>query len=317
VAESVLAKLRARFPALTFVGADDAETLAREAAAAEVFYGWRFPPELLPRAPRLRWIQSASAGVEDLLAPAFVERGILLTNVAGIAAGPIAEHALAMMLAFCRNLHVAARLQAEGRWDRLGVMAGAGAPLRELTGSRVAVLGLGPIGEGVAQRAAALGAVVRGMRRQPRAAPPSWGEVVGPGGLRDLLAWADFLVVALPRTAETDRLLGAPELALLRPEAYLVNIARGRLVDEAALVAALERGALAGAALDVFEEEPLPASSPLWRLPNVILTPHVAGATPHYLERALEVFMENLARHLAGRPLLNLVDPALGYPPRP
>ena len=315
VSEGILATLRARFPALTFVGADDRATLAREAADADVFYGFTFPADLVANAPRLRWIQSLSAGVEGNLSPEVVARGILVTNGAGIASNGIAEQVLAVILAFCRNLHVAARLQREARWDRTAVMAGIGAPIRELRGSRVAVLGLGPIGEAVARDAAALGAVVRGMRRHPPETPsPPYEQVVGPDGLDALLGWADFVVLAVPHTPETENLIGRRELGLMRPDAYLVNIARGSVIDEAALIDVLRHGGIAGAALDVFEHEPLPASSPLWSLPNVILTPHAAGATPRYFERALELFIGNLERYLAGKPLRNLVDPALGYP---
>jgi len=220
-----------------------------------------------------------------------------------------------VMLAFCRNHHVAARLQGAQRWDRPAVMAGTGTPIREFRGSRVAVLGLGPIGATVARYAAALGATVRGLRRHPPAQPPPpYDAVVGLEGLGALLTWADFVVLAVPHTPETDKLIGARELAVMRPDAYLVNVARGSVVDEEALIEALRRGAIAGAGLDVFEEEPLPSSSTLWTLPNVILTPHVAGASPRYFERALELFIENVARFLRREPLRNLVDPALGYP---
>ena len=313
VPEAVLEALRRRFPAVTFVGANDAETLAREAPAADVFYGWTFPPALLPTAARLRWIQSASAGIEGL-SDSIGDREILLTNGAGIASDAIAEHALAVMLALCRNHHVAARLQQARRWDRPAVMAGTGTPIREFRGSRVAILGLGPIGMAVARKAAALGASAHGMRRHPTDAPSVCEAVVGPDGLDGLLRWADFVVLALPHTQETEGMIGARELALMGPEAYLVNVARGSIVDETALADALGRQAIAGAALDVFVDEPLPPGSPLWELPNVILTPHVAGATPHYLDRALELFAENLTRYLAGQPLHNLVDKGLGYP---
>ena len=313
----MLATLRARFPAVVFAAADDRDTLGREARDTEVFFGFEFPPEIVPQAPRLRWIQSISAGIERNLAPPIVERKILVTNGSGIAATGIAEHVVAVMLAFCRNLHVALRLQQDARWDRPAVMAGNGTPLREFRGSRVAVLGLGPIGAAVARDSAALGAVVRGLRRHPGATtPPPYEAVVGPGGLDELLGWADFVVLAVPHTPETERLMGARELGLMRREAYLVNVARGSVVDEAALVDALRRNAIAGAALDVFAAEPLPASSPLWGLSNAILTPHAAGVTPRYFERALALFIDNLGRYLGGAPLENLVDPALGYPKR-
>jgi phosphoglycerate dehydrogenase-like enzyme len=238
-----------------------------------------------------------------------------VTNGSGIASIGIAEHVLGVMLMFCRNHHVAARFQREARWDRPAVMAGTGAAIREFHGSRVAVLGLGPIGTTVAGYSAGLGATVRGMRRHPPAhASPPFDAVLGLDGLDSLLAWGDFVVLAVPHTPATERMIGARELSLARPDAYLVNVARGSVVDEEALVEVLRRGAIAGAALDVFEEEPLPASSPLWSLPNVLITPHVAGASPRYFDRALDLFADNLERYLAGRPLRNLVDPALGYP---
>lgn len=315
VPEATLETLRRRFPDVTFVAADDRAALRREAADADVFYGFEFPAELVASALRLRWIQSISAGIERNLAPEIVERGIVVTNGSGIAAAGIAEHVMALMLAFCRNFHVAARLQAERRWDRPAVMAGTGAPVREFAGSRVAVLGLGPIGATVAHHSAALGATVRGMRRHPDAAAGApYEAVLGPDGLDGLLGWADFVVLAVPHTPETTGMIGARELGLMRPEAYLVNVARGSVVDEPALIESLRHGRIAGAGLDVFSAEPLPSDSPLWALPNVVLTPHSAGATPRYFDRALELFADNLERHLAGRALRNRVDPALGYP---
>jgi len=315
VPAATLAALRTRFPGVDFVGADDRETLARESSDADVFYGFEFPPELVAGAPRLRWIQSISAGIERNLAPAIVERGILVTNGSGIASTAIAEHVIAVMLTLCRNLHVAARLQREALWDRPAIMAGTGTPVREFDGSRIAILGLGPIGATVGRFAAALGAKVRGMRRHPTGKPvPPFEEVVGTGGIDGLLGWADFVVLAVPHTPETERLIGARELGLMKPSAYLVNVARGSVVDEPSLIDALRRGVIAGAGLDVFVEEPLPKTSPLWGMPNVIVTPHLAGVTPRYFDRGLELFMGNLERYRAGHPLVNLVDPALGYP---
>jgi len=153
------------------------------------------------------------------------------------------------------------------------------------------------------------------MRRHPPSvASHPYDAVVGPDGLAELLGWADFVVLAVPHTPETERMIGARELGVMRRDAVLVNVARGSVVDEAALVEALRRGSIAGAALDVFEQEPLPSSSPLWGLPNVIITPHASGATPRYFDRALDLFADNLGRYLEGRPLRNLVDHSLGYP---
>jgi phosphoglycerate dehydrogenase-like enzyme len=312
----MLAALRGRFPGVVFAPADDPDTLAREAVDAEVFYGFVFPPLLLPQARALRWVQSISAGVEGQLSELVRQRDLLVTNGAGIAADAIAEHVIATILALCRNLHVGLRLQAQRRWDRPAMMGGTGLPVREFSGSRVAVLGLGPIGRAVASRAVALGATVRGLRRHgPEVTPsPPFEAVLGPGQLGDLLAWADFVVLAVPHTPETDGLMDAAALARMRPEACLVNVARGSVVDETALIEALRRRAIAGAALDVFVDEPLPPESPFWELDSVLVTPHIAGATPHYFNRSLELFMDNLDRYLGGKRLRNLVDKKLGYP---
>ena len=306
--------MRARFPGVEFTPADDPETLAREVVDCDVFYGFRLPAELLARASRLRWVQSASAGVEDM-ARALHGRDVILTNAAGVAATAIAEHALGVILMFCRNLHVAGRRQGEARWDRMGVMAGTGTPIRELRGSRVLIVGLGPIGLALADGCAALGAIVRGVRRHPSgSAPPSFESVVGPQALDSLLPWADFVVLAVPDTPETQHMIGVRQLESMRSDAYLVNVARGSVVEEVALVAALQRGAIAGAGLDVFQEEPLPPSHPLWSLQNTVLTPHVSGVTPQYFERALALFSDNLSRYMEGRPLRNAVSLELGYP---
>jgi phosphoglycerate dehydrogenase-like enzyme len=249
------------------------------------------------------------------MARALRGRDVILTNAAGVAATAIAEHALGVILMFCRNLHVAGRRQAEARWDRMGVMAGTGTPVRELRGSRVLIAGLGPIGLALADGCAALGAIVRGVRRHPSgSAVPPFESVVGPQALDALLPWADFVVLAVPDTPETQHMVGARQLELMRADSYLVNVARGSVVDEDALVAALQRGAIAGAGLDVFSQEPLPSSHPLWSLQNVVLTPHVSGSTPRYFERALALFTENLARYLEGEPLRNAVSQELGYP---
>jgi phosphoglycerate dehydrogenase-like enzyme len=311
----MLATLSERFPDTTFIAANDEESLAWESVDADVFFGFHFPEELLAQARRLTWIQSAGAGIERNLSPAIQASSIALTNASGLAAVPIAEHVIALILMFCRNLHVAYGLQQAARWDRPSVMVGSGAPLRELQGSRVGILGLGPIGAAVAQRAASLGAVVRGLRRRPAtSARPPFDAIVGPDGLHSLLGWSDFVVLAVPQTKETDQMIGRREFELMRSDAYLINIARGSVVDEAALIDALQRGVIAGAGLDVFEDEPLPQTSPLWKLPNTIVTPHVAGAMPRYFDRALDLFMANFERLRSGQPLHNLVDKAAGYP---
>jgi phosphoglycerate dehydrogenase-like enzyme len=314
VPDEILAQLRARFPAVEFEAVDDDARLAPALGDAEAFFGFNFPRDLFAAAPRLRWVHSASAGIEANLFPALVASDVVLTNATGMHTDGIPEHCLALMLALARNLHLAERHRALRRWDRLGMIT-AGAGIRTLAGSRLAVLGAGAIGRGIAKRAAALGMTVRVQRRRPGTPVEGAEAVVGPDDLPPLLAWADFVVIALPFTPETRHLIGKTALDAMRSTAFLVNVGRGEIVDDAALVDALRTGAIAGAGLDVFSEEPLPESSPYWTLDNVVLTPHVSGYLPDFFARAVAIFADNLERHLAGRPLRNVVDKRLGYAP--
>jgi phosphoglycerate dehydrogenase-like enzyme len=309
-----LSAWRRRYPGLEVVSVEDEARLGAAVADAEIFVGWRLPPVHFAAAGRLRWIHSASAGVEESLFPALVASDVVLTNSSGLHAICIPEHVLGQMLVLARNFHEAVRLQARGEWNRYAVIAHQGG-VRELHGSHLAILGAGPIGANLARMAAALGMRVRVMRRHPGRAIAHAEAVVGPADLHALLAWADFVVLAVPLTAETRGLIGAAELRRMRSSAYLINIARGEVVDEAELVRCLRTGAIAGAALDVFSEEPLPADHPLWALPNAVLTPHVSGYTATYFDRMLALFEDNLDRFLAGQALRNVVDKHLGYAP--
>jgi phosphoglycerate dehydrogenase-like enzyme len=314
VPDDLLARLRERFPRVEFEAVEDDARLAPALADAEVFFGFTFPRALFPAAPRLRWVHSASAGIEANLFPELVASDVMLTNATGMHTDGIPEHCLALMLALARNLHVAERRKAERRWDRLGVIS-AGGGTRTLAGSRLAVLGAGAIGRGVARRGAALGMVVRVLRRRPGETVEGAEAVVGPDALHALLAWADFVVVALPFTPETRHAIDAAALRAMRATSILVNVGRGEIVDDDALVEALRTGAIAAAGLDVFSEEPLPPSSPYWTLDNVIVTPHVSGYLPDFFDRAVAIFADNLERHIAGRALRNVVDKQLGYAP--
>lgn len=305
-------RLEARFPGISVVAVDDPAALAAALADAEVFLGFHLPPAAFAAATRLRWMQSATAGVEENLYPELAASDLVLTNAAGLHAVAIPEHVLGQMLVLARNLHEAVRLQGTRTWDRLRCIT-FGSGIRELDGGRLAILGAGPIGAGLARKASALGLRVRVLRRHATRPLDGAEAVLPPESLLDLLAWADFVVVALPLTAETRGVIGAAALAAMRPEAFLINVGRGELVDEPALVSALERGAIAGAALDAFVEEPLPAAHPFWALPNLVLTPHVSGYTPNFLGKVLNLFEDNLERYLAGRPLRNVVDKEMGY----
>ncbi len=314
VGDDELAAARTRFPQVEFVRVTDDDALPAALADADVFFGFHYPPELFASASRLRWIHSAAAGVEANLFPAMATSDVLLTNAAGLHAVNIPEHAIALVCALARNLHTAQRLKAERRWDRYAAIA-AGGGFRQLAGSHLAVLGAGAIGLGVARLGRGLGMQVRVLRRRPELAVEGAEAVVGPERLHELLGWADFVVVAAPLTAETHHLIDAAALAAMRSSAHLVNVGRGEIVDDAALVEALRGGAIAGAGLDVFSEEPLPPESPYWTLDGVIVTPHVSGYLPDFFARAFGIFLDNLARFLDGRPLRNVVDKQLGYAP--
>ena len=314
--ENTLAAWHGRFPQVEVVSVEDETQLPAALGDAEVFVGWRLPPEHFDAAPRLRWIHSASAGIDDALFPALAESDVVLTNSTGLHAICIPEHVLGQMLVLARNFHEAQRVQQRADWNRFAVIA-YGSGIRELHGSRLAILGAGPIGANLARMAAGLGMRVRVLRRDPSRAVPHAEAVVAPSGLHELLGWADFVVLAVPLTAETRRLIGEPELRAMKSSAFLINIARGEVIDEEALTRCLRAGGLAGAALDVFGEEPLPATHPFWALPNLVMTPHISGYTPAYFDKMVAIFEDNLARYVEGRPLHNVVDKRLGYAREP
>ena len=279
----------------------------------EVYLGYGLPRDLfLAARDTLRWAHSGSAGVGGSLYAETLASDVVLTNSAGVHAEPIADTALAMMLHFARGIDWAVRAQAERRWHKSPFEA-ADAPVRELAEGTVGLLGLGGIGRAVARRAAALGMRVVALRRSGGEGPPGVDVLTGDGALDRLVSLSDYLVVTAPRTAETDGMIGARELALLPAGAVVINVSRGGIVDEAALADALRGGRLRGAGLDVFAREPLPTESPLWDLPNVLLLPHVSGTTHRFWRRETDLIVANLRRYLAGERLLNTVDKHAGY----
>jgi phosphoglycerate dehydrogenase-like enzyme len=303
-------RLRQRFPAHTFLHArndDEALTLYAE---AEVVFAGQITRAQLSAARRLRWLHSPAAGVGGMLFPEMVDSPVVLTNSRGMSAGTIAEHVLAVTLALFRRLPHAFRSQAAREWSQDAIGAEGN---RLIAGARVLVVGLGAIGGAVAHRMTLLGARVTGLRR--RAAGETHGEwTVAPAArLRELLPAADVVIVAAPHTHETRGLIGRPELALMARDAILVNVSRGQLIDEPALIEALSTRTIGGAALDVFVEEPLPLNSPFWTLPNVLVTPHTSGFRPDHWEAAIALFAENLERFDAGQQLVNVVDKQAGY----
>lgn len=258
----------------------------------------------LESAGRLRWLQLSSAGANQYVDR--VPEHVLLTTASGVYGIPVAEHVFAMMLGLVRGVPESVRSAAERHWNR-------DARYDEIYGRTCGVLGFGDIGREVARRASAFGMRVLALKRTAADPPAFVEEVFGMDRLGDFLAACDHIVNTLPDTPHTQHVIDADAFASVRRGSYFYNVGRGRTVDEAALIDALHSGRLAGAGLDVFEEEPLPEESPLWSMANVILTPHVGGATPREAERVAGVFLENLQRWVDGRSLMNVVDRKLGY----
>ena len=300
------------FPAVRFLTPADQAAADRVLPAADIVLGWAVRPENFALAQRLRWIQVTAAGVGPMLFPALVESPVILTNGRGLHAVSMAEHTLGVMLAFVRKLHLARDAQRERRWLQRELWSEP-PDFGELAGGTLGLVGFGAVGSAIGARARALGLTVVAVRRNPAPDPGPAHEQWGVERLPELLERADWLVLAAPSTSETRGLIGAAELACMKPGAVLVNLGRGALVDEAALIDALEHGRIAGAALDVFEHEPLDHASRLWNLPQVIATPHISGLGPRYWERSVELFARNLRAFLAGEPLVNVVDKRAGY----
>ena len=292
-------------------GEPDAETKARimaDLAGAEIMLGPnRIPIEYFDAAIGLKWFQSINAGIERMDRDGLLKRGFVVTSAAGLASVAIAEYVIGTIVMLAKGLHTAVRAQPEHRWDFR--MTG------EAAGKTVGIVGLGEIGRETAKRARAFEMRVVASRRTVAAGAtdPDCDEILPYSNLARLLSESDFLVLALPLTTETRHLIGAAELAKMKPTASIINIARGEIIDQGALVTALTTGVIASAALDVFDPEPLPAESPLWDMPNVIVTPHISGAVEGYGHKATEMFIANLKRYLAGEALAHQANPELGY----
>jgi len=285
------------------VFASDACTAAVE---PEVLFG-PAPVEYIAAQPRLRWVQTHSAGVDHLLGKEIpFPRHVKLTNASGVYGVAGGEHVLAMMLYFARGLHVFGRNQRKRAWIREIEHA------RLLKGETLCVLGLGDLGRQVVSRAKAFGMRIIGVKRRPEAVE-GVDRVVSPAELDEVLPETKHLAITLPLTAETRGMIDARRLSLLPRGAFVYNIGRGAVIDQAALVEALRSGHLGGAGLDVFVEEPLPEGDPLWTMENVLITPHVGADTPWDNDKAAELFLENFRRFVAGEPLMNEVDLDLGY----
>jgi phosphoglycerate dehydrogenase-like enzyme len=288
----------------------DRKEILESVKDTSVLVGWLFDKEIFHSAKELVWVHAASAGVDRFLFPEFVESPVILTNSSGIHRAPMSEVAVAFMLCFAKNLPAFMKLKAEKKWVKKPN------PLRdvdELTGKTLGVLGLGNVGMEISSRGKCFGMEVIAVDRRVIRRPSYVDEVMGLWGLDTLLAKSDYLVITVPLTSSSKHMIGERELRLMKSNAYIINISRGPVVEEKALVKALKEGWIAGAGLDVFEKEPLPMVSELWDLENVIITPHISGATQRYAERLTEIFCENLGRFLEGKTLINLVDKKEGY----
>jgi phosphoglycerate dehydrogenase-like enzyme len=310
---SFVDQLRRDFPHHTFLDAWDREELRRLLPEADIAFTPFVDRDLFASLSRLRWVQSPAVGVGSLLFPELLASGVVITSARGIRARSIAEHVLMVTIALARRLPHAMRAQAAHHWAQ-DELEGPSSNVRILAGARMGIVGLGAIGVELARIAAPFGFSVSAIRRrsdQPR--PDGVEEVWAPERLLDLLAQSDVVVVAAPHTLETKRLIGRREVAAMKQGAFLVNVARGKMIDDEAVIEALKDGRLAGAALDVFTSEPLDPASPYWDLPNVIVTPHTSGSMQDYWTPLLALFSENLRRFDAGTQLINVVDKVAGY----
>ena len=293
----------------SFRFAADAQELEGVIGGADVLFVWDFRSTELRdawhRANRLRWVHVAGAGVDAVLFPDFVESGVTLTNARGVFDRSIAEYVLGLMLVFAKDLHQTIRLQQQKKWVHRET--------EMLAGRKLLVVGAGSIGRTIARLACCAGMKVDAIARTARSSDEDFGRVFASEDLDEALSEADYVLVAAPLTAQTEGMFGAAQFERMKSSARLINVGRGPIVDESALVEALREGQIAGAALDVFREEPLSEESPLWEMPQVVVSPHMSGDFVGWLEALGELFAENFRRWLQGEELLNVVDKEKGY----
>ena len=306
-------RLRSDFPQLEMARITSGASLAAELSDATVLFGGSFRPEDLRSAKKLRWIHSPAAAVHDLLFPELVNSDVILTNAREVHAVVVAEQVMAMMFALARRIPESVRFQVKHMWGQANLSEDHCIP-HELGGATLGLVGLGSIGRNVAQRASAMGMKIIGVREHAdRPKPEHVDEVLPTSQLNQLLSRSDYVVLSPPVTPATRGMIGRTQLAAMKKDGYLINVGRGSLVDEAAVIVALRERRIAGAALDVFEQEPLPPESPLWDLDNLLITPHTGGMTDKMWDRHYARFADNLRRFLSDQPLLAVVDKQAGY----
>lgn len=303
-------------PNVTVIREWDDDALLDAIKDVEALFAGKINQKMIQTAKKLRWIHSWGAGVDRFLAiPEVADGSIIITNSSGVHPIPISEHVISIMLAFTRKLREVFMSQNNKNWatvDLTGTESGR-LHISELNGKTVGIIGLGNIGNEIARKAKCFGMTVLATRKKKTHKPPFVDELLPHYDLQTLLQRSDFVVISLPLTPETKDMIGKKELETMKKTAYLINIARGKIIDQKALITALKKKQIAGAGLDVFEVEPLPYDSELWNMKNVIVTPHIAGETIHYWQRAVPIFCENLKRYLGQRPLINLIDKKAGY----
>jgi phosphoglycerate dehydrogenase-like enzyme len=305
-------RLQQEFPDHQFIQLQNYDRVPEEIADTDVFIGWSLRPPQFVAGKKLRWIHSPAAAVHQLMFPELIQSNVIVTNSTGIHGPVVAEHAIAVLLALAKRLPQAMQYQAKQFWSQDQLWHEQPRP-REVADATVLVIGMGSIGREFTTRAKALGMKVLAIRENPGKGTDGADAVFSPAQLDDILPQADYVLLCTPVTPATTSIINAARLAKMKPDSYLINVGRGPLVDEAALLQALRDRRIAGAALDVFNEEPLPADSLFWSLDNLLITPHTAAVTERLWDRHYKLIAENLRRFLVGKPLLNEVDKNRGY----
>ncbi len=301
------------FPNLQVTQRDRYEGVEDLLGESEIVFTISLRPEQFAIAKKLRWVHAPTAAVHQLLFPELITSDVIVTNSREVHGPVVAEHVMALVFALAKKIPQAVVFQQKAEWGQQAIW-NEGAKPREIAGATLGVIGVGRSGGRVARMASALGMRVIAIREHVEKGRPEEVEQVFPrSGLNDLLKRSDFVVIAAPLLDETRALINAERLAVMKPDAYLINVGRGPQVDESALAEALHQHRIAGAALDVFEREPLPADSPLWGLENLLITPHTAGLTDKLWQRHYELFSDNLRRYQSGQPLRFVVDKRKGY----
>jgi D-2-hydroxyacid dehydrogenase (NADP+) len=304
--------IRKRWPEMRVVHLPNYDRLAEELPDADIFVGYSLRAEQLKHAKKMKWIHSTATGVAQLMYPELRDSGIMATNPSGVFSVPMAEHAMGLLLALARNFPDSVRAQDLAKWSQQEIWDKP-QHLTELNGKVLLIVGYGSIGREVAKRARAFDMRVWGVTRSGEGERACVEKIFAVARLHEALPDADYVLLCAPETAETKHLIGAAEITKMKRGARLINVARGSLLDEGALLAALESGALGGAALDVAQTEPLPAENPLWKAPNLFITPHTSGVSDRLWDRQTTILVELLERWFDGRELFNRVDFSRGY----